>query len=131
MMTSIVNLLANENILDYKQKITSAISGYTEKFINGDNSVESINVITDYFVSNNKWNINFLGNISQLKSKYNNYEMKAGSKNIIFNFSDPELNRKMKYIVHDKILFNGWSISYAIVTQSKCSKHLAQFMNVK
>jgi integrase len=131
MMTNVVNLLGYDNILDYQQKITGAISCYTEKFIKGDDSVESINVITDYFISNNKWHIDFFGNISQLKSQYNNYEMKARSKNIIFNFSNPELNREMKYVFHNKILCNEWSISYAIVTQSKYSKHLAQFMNDK
>lgn len=77
---------------DTNDKIAETLSKYTERKVNKDNSVTYIEIPTTYFLDNDKWNIDFFGNIDQFKEQVESY--KYTNKNISFPFNNENIKKK-------------------------------------
>ena len=54
MTNNTVNIFTHDKAINSKDKITEALSKYTEKIINKDKSVTYTEIPTSYFLENNK-----------------------------------------------------------------------------
>jgi integrase len=126
-MNNALKKLGYNTVTEYEQNIIDTLSGYTEKFINTDGSVNYKEVKTTYFIDKNKWHIDFLGNIAQFKNRYNGY--KYANKNISFNFHNVNINTEVKFVVYYKLFKDEWSLSSALAAQNHMLKKLSEFIN--
>lgn len=127
MTNNIVNIFTNNTAIEYKDKITEALSKYTEKTVKKDKSVIYLEIFTTYFIDNEKWNIDFFSNIEQFKKQNNS----SSSKTITFSFNNKNVNNEMKYIVFNKLFSDEWSLKTTFTTQYRCIKELSDFINEK
>ncbi|WP_200905798.1 hypothetical protein [Caloranaerobacter sp. TR13] len=128
-MKNTLNVLGYSNNSEYMQRIIDTLSSYTEKFVNEDGSVIYKDVKTTYFLDNNKWHINFFGNIEQFKEQYEKY--KYPNKNIAFNFNNPNINNEIKFIVYNKLFNDEWSLISILIVQQQFIRRLSEFINEK
>ncbi|MDZ5000449.1 hypothetical protein GNF79_15515, partial [Clostridium perfringens] len=63
MTNNIINILTHNTTIESKDKITETLSKYTEKKVNEDKSVTYTEIATTYFLDNDKWHIDYFGNI--------------------------------------------------------------------
>lgn len=118
------------NIIDTPtDKITETLSKYTECVINEDKSAIYTEISTNYFLENDKWHIDFFGNIEQFKDQVHNY--KYNSKNISFPFHNKNINKEVKFIVYNKLFSDEWGLNSALNGQVSYMKRLAEFINEK
>lgn len=128
-MNSILNTLGYSSINEYDDKITTALSTYIEKTINNDGSVNYKEVKTKYFLENDKWHIDFFGDIPQFKEQIDNY--KYSNKNISFPFNNTSINREIKFIVYSKLFSDEWRLQSVLIGQMYFIRTLAKFINEK
>ena len=74
------------------------LSTYLEKTIHEDGSVSIEQVRNPYFLVNDKWNVNDIGEIKQFKGTVENY--KSSAKNIHFRLNNPLVNLEVKYVYY-------------------------------
>lgn len=128
MTTNETNVFTKDITSNLKDKITVTLSKYTKKTINKDKSVTYAEIPTTYFLENNKWHINFFGEIDQFKEQVENY--KHGGKNILFTFNNKNINKEMKFIVYNKLFSDEWSLRSTVVSQVFI-RRVAEFINEK
>ena len=128
MTNKIVNI--RQNIIEEpKDKITEVLSKYAERKINSDKSVVYTEVPTSYFLENDKWHIEFFGEIEQFEEQVKN--CKNTNKNISFPFNNENINKEMKFIVYNKLFSDEWGLQSALMGQMQFIRRLAQFINEK
>lgn len=128
-MNSALKTLGYNTITEYQQLIIHTLSSYTEKFINTNGSVNYREIKTTYFIDNDKWHIDFFGNIEQFKNQNKKY--KYSNKNISFSFHNVNLNTEMKFVVYYKLFKDEWSIVGAFTSQNNMLNRLSDFINNK
>lgn len=128
-MNNILNTLGYSSVNNYNSKITTALSIYTEKTVNEYGSINYKEVKTRYFLENDKWNINFFGDISQFKEHVDNY--RYANKNISFPFNNPNINKEIKFIVYIKLFSDEWRLQTILTVQMNFIRRLAKFINEK
>lgn len=128
-MKNALDVLGYSNSSEYMQRIIDTLSSYTEKFVNEDGSVIYKNIKTTYFLDNNKWHIDFYGNIQQFKEQYEKF--KYSNKNIAFNFKNPNVNNEIKFIVYNKLLNDEWKLSSTFINHQQFIRKLSEFINEK
>ncbi|WP_144511489.1 tyrosine-type recombinase/integrase [Bacillus thuringiensis] len=101
---------------------------YREKTVHEDGSVSTEQVNNPYFLINDKWNIDVVGEIKQFKEGVANYNFSA--KNIYFRFSKPSINLEVKYIYYQQLFNDLWAIKSIFGAQSPLKK-MTEFMNEK
>lgn len=126
-MNSALNILGYKTVTEYQQKIIHTLSSYKERFIDTDGSVIYKVVKTTYFLDNDKWDIDFFGNIEQFKRKYENYT--RPNKTISFRFNNLNINTEIKYIFYNRFFINEWALTNAFVSQNSMFKRLSEFIN--
>ncbi|MBE7121475.1 tyrosine-type recombinase/integrase [Bacillus cereus] len=112
----------------FHEGLQKKLSTYPEKIVNEDRSVTIEQVNNSYFLVNDKWKIDFLGEINQFEEvvgKYNN-----SSKNIHFQFNNPLLNLEVKYIYYQQLFNDLWTIQSIFVAQTPLKK-VTEFLNTK
>lgn len=129
MTNNIINILTHNTIVESKDKVTQTLSKYTEKVINEDKSVTYTEIPTTYFLENDKWHINFFGNIEQFKEQVENYN--RSNKNISFPFNNENINKEMKFIVYKKLFSAEWGLQTTLLGQMQSIRRLAEFINKK
>ena len=129
MTNNIINILTHNTIFESKDKVTQTLSKYTEKVINEDKSVTYTEIPTTYFLENDKWHINFFGNIEQFKEQVENYN--RSNKNISFPFNNENINKEMKFIVYKKLFSAEWGLQTTLLGQMQSIRRLAEFINKK
>lgn len=92
MTSNITSIIMQDIGHDTNDKIAETLSKYTERKVNKDNSVTYIEIPTTYFLDNDKWNIDFFGNIDQFKEQVESY--KYTNKNISFPFNNENIKKK-------------------------------------
>ena len=80
MTTNITSIFREDTVNNSNYKITETLSKYIEKKVNKDKSVTYTEIPTTYFLDNDKWHIDFFGDIEQFKEQVENY--KYATKNI-------------------------------------------------
>lgn len=129
MKSEITSILTQNTVNIFNDKITETLSKYTEKIVNKDKSVTYTEIPTTYFLDNDKWHIDFFGNIEQFKEQVENY--KYASKNIYFSFNNENINKEIKFIVHNKLFYDEWGLQSTIMSQMQFIRRLAEFINEK
>ncbi|HCQ6371261.1 TPA: tyrosine-type recombinase/integrase [Clostridioides difficile] len=129
MTTNITSIFRQDTVNNSNDKITETLSKYTEKIINKDKSVTYTETPTTYFLDNDKWHIEFFGDIEQFKEQVKNY--KYSSKNISFPFNNENVNKEIKFVVYNKLFSDEWSLQSALIGQIQLIRRLAEFINEK
>jgi integrase len=115
--------------LDFHERLQQELSTYTEKIIREDGSVTTNVVQNPYFLVNDTWNVNVIGNIPNFKEQFLNY--KANKKNIRFEVKSPSVNLEIKYVWYNKLFRDEWTLSSAFVGQVSYLRKLTAFLNEK
>lgn len=125
-MKKIINVNIGE--IGFHEELQKVLSTYPEKIVNEDGSVTVKQVKNPYFMVNDIWNINFLGEIKQFEEMVENY--KFTNKNIYFRFINPSINLEVKYVYHHQIFNDLKTIKNAFGGQSPLRK-ITEFLNEK
>lgn len=127
MTTNITSIFRHDTANNSNDKITETLSKYTENKVNKDKSVTYTEIPTTYFLDNDKWNIDFFGEIEQFKEQVENY--KYSNKNISFPFNNENINKEMKFIVYNKLFSDEWGLQAVLMAQMQLIRRLAKFIN--
>ncbi|HEF1902701.1 TPA: tyrosine-type recombinase/integrase [Bacillus cereus] len=104
------------------------LSTYPEKTVYKDGSVSIVQVNNPYFLVNDKWNINVVGGIKQFEEVVAHYNY--SNKNIYFRLNNPSLNLEVKYIYHQKLFNDLWTIKSIFIGNNPL-KRMTEFINEK
>ena len=129
MTNNITSIFRQDTLNNSNDKITKTLSKYIKRTINEDKSVVYTEVLTTYFLENDKWHINFFGGIDQFKEQIENY--KYTNKSISFPFNNENINKEIKFIVHNKLFSDEWALKSALNSQMQYIRQLAKFINEK
>ncbi|HBG5277819.1 TPA: tyrosine-type recombinase/integrase [Clostridioides difficile] len=129
MTTDITSIFTHNTVDVPKDKIIETLSKYTEKTVNKDKSVTYTEISTNYFLENDKWHIEFFGNIEQFKEQAKNYKYR--NKNIYFSFNNKNLNKEIKFIVYSKLFSDEWKLQTVLTNKKYLVKNLSEFINKK
>lgn len=129
MTTNITSIFRQDSVINSNDKITETLSKYTEKIINKDKSVIYTEIHTTYFLENDKWYIDFFGDIEQFKKQVERF--KYANKNISFPFNNENINKEMKFIVYSKLFSDEWGLQSVLMNQVGFIRRLAEFINEK
>lgn len=114
--------------LGFHERLQQELSTYPVKTIHRDGSVTIEQVNNPYFLINDKWNINFLGEIKQFEENVATY--KDSSKNVHFRFINPKVNLEVKYVFYQRLFNDYWTINSIFGAQSPL-KRMTEFLNQK
>lgn len=129
MTNKIINISTYNKSIEPKDKITEILSKYIEKKVNEDKSVVYTKIPTTYFLENDKWHIDFFGEIEQFRGQVEKY--KYTNKNISFPFNNENINKEMKFIVYSKLFSDEWGLQSILTGQMSFIRRLAEFINEK
>lgn len=129
MTSNIKSIFKQDTVNNSNDKITETLSKYTEKKVNKDKSVTYTEIPTTYFLENDKWHIDFFGDIEQFKEQVENY--KYSNKNISFSFNNENINKEMKFIVYNKLFSDEWGLKSVLTGQMQNIRRLTEFINEK
>lgn len=115
--------------LKLNSKYVSALSFIPEKRIQPDKTVAAVMVPTDFFMVNDIWHISFFTNIEQLEGAAKVYQKVRDVHNIYFNLKNFHMNTELKYIVHQKLFSEDWSIRPLYQNYARHLKKYALFIN--
>jgi len=105
------------------------LSTYPEKTVYEDGSVSIEQVKNPYFLVNDKWNINVVGEIKQFEELVANY--KHTNQNIHFSISNPSLNLEVKYVFYQQLFNDLWSLQSFFRSNQTPLKKITEFLNEK
>ena len=114
--------------LGFHERLQQKLSTYPEKTVHKDGTVTIEQVNNPYFLINDKWNINFLGEIKQFEEMVATY--KYSSKNVAFQFMNPNVNLEVKYVFYQRLFNDYWTINSILGAQSPL-KRITEFLNQK
>lgn len=114
---------------EFHERLRRELSTYTEKIINEDGSVTTNIVQNPYFLVNDTWNINIVGNIPNFKKHFLEYT--RGRKNIQFAINNPYIRLEIKYIWYKKLFRDEWTIATAFEGETSSLVKLSKFLNSK
>ena len=129
MTTNITSIFREDTVNNSNYKITETLSKYIEKKVNKDKSVTYTEIPTTYFLDNDKWHIDFFGDIEQFKEQVENY--KYATKNISFPFNNENIKKEMKFIVYNKLFSDEWGLKTVLIGKLFFIRRLAEFINKK
>ena len=114
--------------IGFHEGLEKELSTYFEKTIHEDGSVSVEQVSNPYFLVNDKWNVNDIGEIKQFKEMAENYTY--SNKNIHFRLNNPLVNLEVKYVYYKQLFNDLWTIKSVFVAQSPL-KRVTEFINEK
>ncbi|CAI8714473.1 MULTISPECIES: tyrosine-type recombinase/integrase [Bacillus] len=124
-------IIANNSLpqSEYWNLITSTLSSYEVKDVSSDGTVKRRLVKDDYFLVNDVWNVNDIGQIPNFEEQFNKY--KGTTKNIKFCIENYTIGLELKFVFYHK-LFNDEPSFYSLVYGYKTSiNKLVLFLNEK
>lgn len=113
--------------LRFHERLEQELSSYPEKTIHTDGSVVIEDVNNPYFLVNDKWNIDFIGEIKQFKQIAENY--KHSTKNIHFRINSFTVNLEAKYLWYHELFYAEKALITIFVGQ--CWSVFTKFLNEK
>lgn len=125
-MKQIKNVQVEE--VAFHEGLQRELSTYLEKTVQEDDSVSIERVHNPYFIINDKWNINVIGEIKQFGEIVANYN--HTNKNIHFRFSNPSINLEVKYVYYQQLFNDLWIIKSVFNNQNPL-KRMTEFLNEK
>lgn len=125
-MKQIKNVRVEE--IGFHEGLQKELSTYLEKIVHKDGSVSIEQVKNPYFLVNDKWNVNDVGEIKQFGEIVSNYNYSR--KNIHFRFINPSINLEVKYVYYQQLFNDLWSIKSIFNAQGPFKK-MTEFLNEK
>ncbi|HFR4185503.1 tyrosine-type recombinase/integrase [Bacillus anthracis] len=114
--------------IGFHEGIQRELSTYPEKTVHEDGSVSIEQIKTPYFLVNDEWNINVVGEIKQFEEVVANFTYP--NKNIRFRLSNPLINLEVRYVYYQQLFNDLWTIKSIFMTQSPL-KRMTEFLNEK
>jgi integrase len=115
--------------MSFHEGLQRELSSYHEKTVHDDGSVTTERISNPYFLVNDKWNINFLGEIKQFEEVVENHNRR--NINIHFRFNNPSLNLEVKYVFYQQLFNDLWAVSSIFSNHSSPLKRMTEFLNEK
>lgn len=115
--------------ISFHERLQQELSSYLEKMIHEDGSVTTNVIENPYFLENDVWNVNILGEIPQFQEQWLNY--KFSIKNLYFRVNSPTVNLEIKYVWYHKLFRDEWTLSSAFNGQINSFNKLTSFLNEK
>ena len=109
MTNNIINIRTHNTIVESKDKITETLSKYTEKVINENKSVTYIEIPTTYFLENDKWHLDFFGDIEQFKQQVKNYKY---SNKKLYELSQNQGEREVFEKLYPGFIYTGHDVVF-------------------
>ena len=94
---------------EYWELITSTLSSYEVKEILSDGKIKTYKVEDDYFLINDVWNIDNVGQIPNFAQQYKEYKYRR--KNIVFSSANPMVSLEFKFVFYHKLFTDIVSLS--------------------
>lgn len=114
---------------EYWDLITSNLSSYEVKEIDNHGKVKRRLVEDDYFLVNNVWNIDVMGQIPNFYAAYNHYTGKV--KNVNFSIENHAIGLELKFVFYNKLFNDELSLSSLFNSYASYIKKLVSFFNEK
>lgn len=114
--------------LGFHERLQHELSRYPEKNIHEDGAVTIKAIKNSYFLTNDSWNIEFLGGIKQFEDTVAKY--KNTSKNINFRLGNPIINLEVKYVYYQQLFNDYWTITSIFMNQNGL-RRMTDFINDK
>ena len=114
---------------NYWDLITSTLSSYEVKVISSDGKVQTRLVEDDYFLVNDVWNVNDIGQIPNFEEQYNKY--KRSGKTINFSTENHNIALEIKFVFYHKLFNDELSLSSFFSAYKSNISKLFQFLDEK
>ncbi|MGM2769993.1 tyrosine-type recombinase/integrase [Bacillus sp. PGP15] len=114
--------------IGFHEGIQRELSTYPEKTVYEDGSVSIEQIKNPYFLVNDEWNINVVGEIKQFEEVVANFTYP--NKNIRFRLSNPSINLEVRYVYYQQLFNDLWTIKSIFMTQSPLQR-MTEFLNEK
>ncbi len=114
---------------EYWNLITSTLSSYEVKDISSDGKVTRRVVKDDYFLVNDVWKVNDIGQISNFEEQFNKYKIKSDT--IKFCIENHNIGLELKFVFYHRLFNDEWGISSAFSYYKTSLKRLVLFLNEK
>lgn len=111
---------------EYWDLINSTLSSYEVKEILDDGKVKTYNAEDDYFLVNDVWEVDTVGQIPNFAEQYKAY--KGTGKKITFSSENPLVSLELKFVVYHKLFTDGWSLTSVFSSFSRLNK-LKEYLN--
>ncbi|MGG1675037.1 tyrosine-type recombinase/integrase [Neobacillus sp. NRS-1170] len=113
----------------FHDQLQEELSSYCVKNINGDGSITIHEIKDSYFLVNNVWSIQFIGEIKQFREMWKKY--KNSRKNVYFKFVNPTLNLEVKFVWYHSLFNEEWSLCSVFNGFANHLSKLTKFINEK
>ncbi|WP_163102019.1 tyrosine-type recombinase/integrase [Peribacillus alkalitolerans] len=123
-MKQVKNVQVEE--IGFHEGLQRELSTYLEKTVHEDGSITIKQINNPYFLVNDKWSINVIGEIKQFKEVVANY--KYSNNYLHFRFNNPSINLELKYVYYQHLFNDLWSVR-SIFTYGSPLKKMADFIN--
>ncbi|PFL59141.1 transposase [Bacillus cereus] len=127
MKKNIANYLIPKS--EYWDLITSTLASYEVKEIFNDGTVKRRFVKDDYFLINDIWNVNDIGQIPNFEERFNKY--KGTGKKLKFTTEHITISQELKFVFYFHLFNDELSFSTVFVSYNMHLKNLIQFLNEK
>lgn len=115
---------------EYWNLITSLLSSYEVKNISNDGTVKRRIVKHDYFLANDAWNVNDIGQIPNFHQQFQNY--KGTRENLNWLPLENDLVRmELKFVFYHKLFEDEWSFNTIFMSNNTKLSRLIEFLNEK
>ncbi|MDA2386133.1 tyrosine-type recombinase/integrase [Bacillus cereus] len=114
---------------EYWDLITSTLASYEVKEIFNDGTVKRRLVKDDYFLINDIWNVNDIGQIPSFEEHFNKY--KGTNKNIMFATERITISQELKFVFYCYFFKDELSLKTIFGCYNVYLKKLNQFLNEK
>ncbi|MCP9278242.1 tyrosine-type recombinase/integrase [Bacillus wiedmannii] len=123
--------IANHQIpqSEYWDLITSTLASYEVKEIFNDGTVKRRLVKDDYFLINDIWNVNDIGQMPSFEERFNKY--KGASKKIKFATERITISQELKFVFYCYLFKDELSLGTIFTSYKPHLKNLIQFLNEK
>ncbi|HDR6247077.1 TPA: tyrosine-type recombinase/integrase [Bacillus cereus] len=116
----------------FHERLQQELLTYPEKTIHEDGSVVIQQIQDPYFLINDMWDVERVGQIKQFSDSLQKYiSLKSKFNNISFSFKSPSVNLEVKYIFYQRIFRDEWNIYTAFKGVEQYLRLLITFMNRK
>ncbi len=112
---------------EYWDLITSTLSSYEVKEILSDGKVKTYRAEDDYFLVNDVWELDTIGQIPNFAEQYK--ELKATRRKITFSSANPSVCLELKFVCYHKLFNDRWSLSSVFNSFKPNLNRLNEYLN--
>ncbi|MBP1931845.1 integrase [Ammoniphilus resinae] len=113
--------------MSFHERLQQELSSYQEKMFNDDGTVTTKIVENPYFLVNDVWNFEEVGNILQFQKQFSNH--RGDHNKLNFRVKSPSIKLEIKYIWYHKLFGDKWTINTAFNSYNDSLNKLTRFLN--